>query len=109
MGERAGIGADWLDLRGRLRDRTAGGEKTGFGFSGGNRARAGGGAAQAASISVAEASTRRLDVGPGPLAALVDAVVCQGVQTRQAGSGRQEHQQQEESPRLNRSNAHHQS
>ena len=106
MVKRAGIGADWLDLGRVLRDRIAGREKTGFGFRPGNRARAGGGTAQAACVGVIEAPTGRLDVSAGPLAALVSSVVCDGVQARQAGAGRQENQQQEESLGLDQSRSH---
>ena len=82
MVKRAGIGADWLDLGRVLHDRIAGREKTGFGFRCGNRARAGGGTAQAAPVGMTEASARRLDVSAGPLAARRVPVERQGVHAR---------------------------
>lgn len=106
MGERAGIGADWLDAWGVLRDRTAGRSQSGLGFSCRDRSRAGGGTAEAARVGMAEAATGRLDVSAGPLATRVGSVVRQGVQARQAGSCRQEHQEQEESLGLDQSRDH---
>jgi hypothetical protein len=73
---------------------------------GGARTRAGSAAAEGAVAGVAGASTGRLDVrlragffGRTPM-------MREGIQAGQAGSGRQEYQQQKKSPGLDRSNAH---
>jgi hypothetical protein len=104
--KRARIGAGWLAVRRVLRDRSAGRDETRFGFSRGDRSGAGGGAAQAAPVGVTETPAGRLDVGAGPLVALVDPVVDQGVQAWQTGSRRQEHCQQEESLGSDQSRGH---
>ena len=106
MVKRAGTGADWLEVRRVLPDRSAGRNETRFGFSRGDRSGAGGGAAEAAPVGVTETPAGRLDVGAGPLAALVDPVVGESVQARQTGSGCQKYQQQEESLGLDQSSEH---
>jgi hypothetical protein len=89
-----------------LRDRTGGRDETGFGFRRGDRSRAGGGAAEVALVGVTETPAGGLDVSTGALAGRVNPVVRQSVQAGQAGSGRQEHQQQEERFGLDQSHGH---
>ena len=95
MGYCAAVGARRLVSPGARTGGTGNRLEAGNTTQRGHGAGAGGAAAQAAVIRMAEAPAGRLDVGLGPVERCV-AMIDQGIQAGQTGTGRQEDCQQEE-------------